>query len=396
MNSDGIKLVQETYGPLQTTGAPLTVTEFDDNNIAIYKDFESLAVTIGVPAYDAGTDYNNDVNDSTTETFATYGNRFWQWINATDGQSTPSEGSDWTQVFPTMLAHEKNKDDKLKTIGDEITVRLDDSSFPRADVVLTDSSSDWEYSAGVQDVTGLGGDKQVSISARNTVTNENFSAIINDSAIQIKHTDALNNETAGIIIEDSKVRVLTPGVLDATASVGYIPTLQAPDGEVEFVDPNGTGLRIGLVDYNDLATQTTPINFVASTPIVLTNDKLGPDTNESYLPSGVTSIFSSNQFDWSELDIGDMVDIRLDVEVTTNSANQDVIIELFMNVGVSEYPILFTDTTFKTAGVHHINRFNGIYMGNNATLTGAAELRLTSDGGGSVVVNGWYCKIIKN
>lgn len=130
MNSDDIKLVQENYGSLTTTAAPLSVQEFDENNIAIYKDFESLAVTIGVPAYDAGTTYNNDTSDSTTETFATYGSRFWQWVNVTDGNSTPAAGSDWVEVFPTMLAHEKNKDDYLGSLVVKFRIYQDSTNAP--------------------------------------------------------------------------------------------------------------------------------------------------------------------------------------------------------------------------------------------------------------------------
>jgi hypothetical protein len=398
MNSDGIKLVQETYGPLQTTGAPLTVTEFDDNNIAIYKDFESLAVTIGVPAYDAGTDYNNDVNDSTTETFATYGNRFWQWINATDGQSTPSEGSDWTQVFPTMLAHEKNKDDKLKTI-DGFTVKVDDSgAFPTAQIEYDDPGSDWVYGVGVQDLTGSSGDKQCALSAYNSETDESFSVRMTDSVIEMKHVDGNNDPTAAVHIEDSKVILKTPKVLAGNATVGDRLEIKSVDGEMEVYSPGNTGLRIGFADYSDAGTTITPITFTASSAVILTNDAAGPNTIDTYLPNGVTSVWDDvdDEFDWSELALGDMVDIRLDVDVITNSNNQEVIIELIMNVGASEYSILFIDTVFKTSGTHKINRWNGIYMGNTATQSGAAELRLTSDGDGSVVVNGWYCKITKN
>jgi len=151
----------------------------------------------------------------------------------------------------------------------------------------------------------------------------------------------------------------------------------------------------GFVDYNDLATTTTPIAFVTDTPIVLTNDKLGVFTNESYLPVGVTSIFSLNQFDWSQLKLGDMVDIRLDIAVTTNSPNQEVKVDLALGVGANEYLIPFEDISEKSTGLHQINRFNGIYIGDANTLNNPAEFRLQSDGTGTVIVNGWYCKIIR-
>ena len=397
MNSDDIILRSESYPPLATKGSGLTATQFDDNNIAIYKDFQSLAVTIGVPAYDAGTTYNNDPNDSETETFATYSSRFWQWINVVDGQSTPAEGSDWTEVFPTMLAHEKNKDDKLKTL-DGFTVEVTDTPIPKAVVEFDDPASDWEYSVGVQDVTGSGGDKQCSVNAFNSATNESIGVRITDGLAEIKHANS-GTTTAAVRIEDSKVFFKTPDVLSATASVGYVPALQAADGEIEFIDPASSGLRIGLVDYNDAATAVTPITVTAATPTVITNDTLGVFTNTAYLPSGVTSIWDAltDSFDWSELDLGDMIDIRLDLDIITSSVNTVNEVDLILGTGGGVYSIPFVvEKNFKDVSTHKVNRFNGIYMGDNNTLNNGGQFKVTSDKNCSVIVNGWYCKIIKN
>jgi hypothetical protein len=118
MNSDSIDLVQEVYAPLNTTGTPLTVAQFDNNNIAIYQDLESLQTTIGVDAYDSGTTYTNDYTDPTTEHFATYGSRFWMWVNAVPSSGvSPVAGADWQEVPPTMIAHEKNKDAHLTPVS---------------------------------------------------------------------------------------------------------------------------------------------------------------------------------------------------------------------------------------------------------------------------------------
>ena len=118
MNSDNIVLKQETYAGLTTDPTGITVTQFDDNNINIYKDFEQLQISLGVPAYDAGTTYDDQYDDSESESFATSGGRFWMWVNAAAGSgATPVEGVDWQEVFPTILSHERNKDDKLKIDG---------------------------------------------------------------------------------------------------------------------------------------------------------------------------------------------------------------------------------------------------------------------------------------
>lgn len=155
-------------------------------------------------------------------------------------------------------------------------------------------------------------------------------------------------------------------------------------------------LDIGYADYNDLATHTTPISVAGNSVFVdITNDGLGTYTNIN-LPSGVTKVWDTtlNEFDWTELSIGDMIDIRLDLTVTTTAPSQQVIIVLELG-GAYPYEILFTENTFKTAGVHNINRFNGIYIGNADTLSGGGKFKIKSDGTLSVVVNGWYCKVIK-
>ena len=154
----------------------------------------------------------------------------------------------------------------------------------------------------------------------------------------------------------------------------------------------------GFFDYNDLATQTTPISVTGGGGFVkLTNDGLGVNTNKDYPPSGITDIWdaSNDRFDFSELKLGDMIDIRLDLEVTTTSPNQEIDVRLFLGVGATEYSIAFVETSFKSAGAQPVDRYNGIYIGNALTLNNFGEFRIQSDGNATVKVNGWYCKIIR-
>lgn len=158
--------------------------------------------------------------------------------------------------------------------------------------------------------------------------------------------------------------------------------------------------EVGFADYNDATTATTPISVTGGAGYVdLTNDGLGAFTNTAYLPSGVTKVWdsSTNKFDFSELSPGDMVDIRLDLTVTTTSPSQEVIVMLEMETdGSSPYDIPFVVSTYKSAGAQRLNRYNGVYMGATATTTDGAKFKISSDGNCTVVVNGWYCKILKN
>ena len=157
-------------------------------------------------------------------------------------------------------------------------------------------------------------------------------------------------------------------------------------------------IRGGIIDYNDSATAVTPISVPSGlVDVDITNDGLGPFTNKAYAPVGVTDIWDSNTnlFDFSQLSVGDMIDIRLDLTVTTTSPNQLVEIDLVLGVGGFQYYIPFSRNTYKNAATQSVNRYNGIYMGDLNTLNNAAKFVVRSDSPALVVVNGWYCKILK-
>lgn len=207
----------------------------------------------------------------------------------------------------------------------------------------------------------------------------------NDREVTVDVTRAIGIPTGGT----------TAQVLKKSSDTNY---------DVEWADegggiiPPGDIFHGGFVDYNDLATATTPIPFIADTEITLTNDGLGAFTNKTYLPTGVTDIWNTttNKFDFTQLKLGDMIDIRVDLNITTASNNQTITVNMHLAEGASEYTIPFTSQyEYKTAGTRQVVTYNGIYMGDNNTLNNPAELHLLSDKTGSVVVNGWFCKIIR-
>lgn len=156
-------------------------------------------------------------------------------------------------------------------------------------------------------------------------------------------------------------------------------------------------LRVGIFDYNDLATSTTPINIPATgIGVDLPNDELGAFTNKLYAPIGVADVWNSSTglFDFTQLKLGDMVDIRLDIDVITTQPNQNVEIDLLVAVGGAQYSIPFVSQQFKNAGLKKINRYNGIYLGDSNTLNNGAKFSIRSDAIASATVNGWYCKVL--
>jgi hypothetical protein len=161
---------------------------------------------------------------------------------------------------------------------------------------------------------------------------------------------------------------------------------------------NADLVQMGIYDYNDTATATTPINVTGGAGFVyLTNDGLGDFTQTDNALPGAPNLWdaSTDEFDWTDLNIGDSVDIRLDIEVTTTQPNQQVTVALEVASGdAGEYDIQFSKNTYKTAGVQDVLVMNGIYMGDVVTQGNPAKFKIRSDDNATVVVRGWYLKAL--
>lgn len=189
----------------------------------------------------------------------------------------------------------------------------------------------------------------------------------------------------------------------STAASGQI--IQADGlGGTSWINPSSVfsrGTLIGFADYNDAATSTTPLSVTGGAGYVtIPNDTLGAQTTTAFLPEGVTTVYNplTNEFDWegAGLRIGDMLDLRLDIEVTTTVANQFVEVDLELGIGTFPYDIHMGEQVVKAASTVKFNRYNGIYIGNTETLEGGARFKIQSDGNCTVVVSGWYVKALIN
>lgn len=155
----------------------------------------------------------------------------------------------------------------------------------------------------------------------------------------------------------------------------------------------------GWADYEDVATTGTPIN-VTATPTVLTNDGTGVNTNTKYLPvgdNGVTQLWdtSSNGFDFSDLDVGDMVDIRMDITMIIASNNTAVDVDLHMGSGGSIVVPFISQQNFKSTGSFEVIRYMGVYIGSADVRDSLAQLKVSADNNCTCTVNGWYIKAIR-
>jgi len=172
-----------------------------------------------------------------------------------------------------------------------------------------------------------------------------------------------------------------------TTIKGYIGTA-SPDG-----------FSGGWADYEDVATIGTPIN-VTATPTVLTNDGTGVNTNTKYLPvgdNGVTQLWdtSSNGFNFSDLDVGDMVDIRMDITMIIASNNTAIDVDLYMGSGGSIVVPFISQQNFKSTGSFEVIRYMGVYIGSADVRDNLAQLKVSADNNCTCTVNGWYIKAIR-
>jgi hypothetical protein len=135
MNSDNLILRETDNLPLINKDDTLINTEIDGNFISIYNDFLALS-----QANDPTLTYDVDRSYLVDE-FATYDGRLWVATEISTGVTPIIGGSDWMDVFPTILAHEKNKDTILDEGGANETTVAEIRAFIDAGLTSTTNLS---------------------------------------------------------------------------------------------------------------------------------------------------------------------------------------------------------------------------------------------------------------
>jgi len=131
MNSDNLILRETDNAPLINKDDTLTNAEIDGNFINIYNDFISLSQTNDPTLiYDVDRTYLVDE-------FATYDGRLWLATEISTGVTPINGSAEWNDVFPTILAHEKNKDTILDEGGTNETTVAEIRAFIDAGLTST-------------------------------------------------------------------------------------------------------------------------------------------------------------------------------------------------------------------------------------------------------------------
>lgn len=194
----------------------------------------------------------------------------------------------------------------------------------------------------------------------------------------------------------SSVRKLDFTELATAAALGQIGV---SDGAGLVVSK--TPARMGWANYEDTVTTGTPITLTpVDTYVNLTNDGLGAQSDSTFELPDVGAIWntSTNSFDFSDMSIGDTVDVRVDIEVTTSGANHQIEIQLDMDTAPISvnFQLLVDRENFKSAGTFKIIKYYSLFIGSAAVRDGVHKIQTKSDTGttDTVKVNGWYVRTV--
>ena len=154
----------------------------------------------------------------------------------------------------------------------------------------------------------------------------------------------------------------------------------------------------GTYNYVDATTSGTPITPVVDTWTILTNDGAGTGTETSYGLVGLANIWNTvtDRLDFTGLTLGDSLDFRMDLNVTTTVPNQEVLIDAFVGEGGVENQIpLHNPTQYKSAGVHRVALYSGGSVLSANTKDNPASLRIKTDASASIEVLSWYIRVVR-
>lgn len=174
---------------------------------------------------------------------------------------------------------------------------------------------------------------------------------------------------------------------------GYISGIGSGSEGSNVPTDNLTG---GWVSY--INGDLTPIVIPAGVETKLTLDADSGSIIDTYLPNGVTKIWDSttNSFDFSELGLGDMVDIRVDGSLTNTGINESFILNLAAGIGSpGEFTLPFASGNRFIPGTSVVSRYNGIFIGSDNVRNNPAEFRIVSTEDATGFLIDIYVKVIR-
>lgn len=131
----------------------------------------------------------------------------------------------------------------------------------------------------------------------------------------------------------------------------------------------------------------------------LLNNNLGVLSNDSFRPFGISTVYDpiNSQFDFNELDLGDQVNIRVDLLIDTTIVEQDLRVYLVLGVGTpSEKKLIISQNTYKNIVSNFpLGEDVEFSIDNEDWRTAPAEIMVLTDDAATVLVDGWHVPILR-
>lgn len=153
----------------------------------------------------------------------------------------------------------------------------------------------------------------------------------------------------------------------------------------------------GYAVYEDSRVTTTTL--AAGVFTIIPNDALGTNTTNAYLPLGVTNLWNpgTSSFDFSELAVGDAVEMRIIVQPTTASNNTEIELDLFLGSGGAQYKVPFITTqNFQFAGLFEATRYTSFPIRDEDTRTSPAQFKAIADKNCTLQTDDFFVKVTRN
>lgn len=153
----------------------------------------------------------------------------------------------------------------------------------------------------------------------------------------------------------------------------------------------------GYAVYEDSKVTTTTL--AAGVFTVIPNDALGTNTTNTYLPLGVTNLWNAgtSSFDFSELAVGDAIEMRIIVQPTTTSNNTEIELDLFLGSGGAQYKVPFITTqNFQFAGLFEATRYTSFPIRDEDTRTSPAQFKAIADKNCTLQTDDFFVKVTRN
>ena len=153
----------------------------------------------------------------------------------------------------------------------------------------------------------------------------------------------------------------------------------------------------GYAIYEDSRAST--LTLTADTLTVVPNDTLGTNTTNDYLPLGVTNLWNAatNSFDFSELAVGDAVEMRIIVQPTTTNNNTEIELDLYLGSGGTQYKVPFITTqNFQFAGLYEATRYTSFPIRDEDTRTSPAQFKAIADKNCTLQTDDFFVKVTRN